>query len=64
MQNTVPDDAVPLLALFGLGRYGNGIARASRERGWWVLGVDFNPDLVRAGDPTGHPVMFGDAENP
>jgi Trk K+ transport system NAD-binding subunit len=35
-----------------------------RERGWRVLGVDFNPDLVRAGDATGHPVMFGDAEDP
>jgi Trk K+ transport system NAD-binding subunit len=50
--------------LFGLGRYGNGIARTLRERGWRVLGVDFNPDLVRAGDATGHRVMFGDAEDP
>lgn len=63
-QDSVPDDAVPLVVLFGLGRYGNGIARTLRERGWRVLGVDFNPDLVRAGDATGHPVMFGDAEDP
>jgi hypothetical protein len=63
-QDVVPDDAVPLVVLFGLGRYGNGITRALRERGWRVLGVDFNPDLVRAGDVMGHPVMFGDAEDP
>lgn len=60
----MPDDAVPLVVLFGLGRYGNGIARTLRERGWRVLGVDFNPDLVRAGDAMGHPVTFGDAEDP
>jgi Kef-type K+ transport system membrane component KefB len=63
-QDTAPDDAVPLVVLFGLGRYGNGIARTLRERGWRVLGVDFNPDLVRAGDAMRQPVMFGDAEDP
>jgi len=63
-QDVVPDDAVPLVVLFGLGRYGNGIARTLRERGWRVHGVDFNPDLVRAGDAMGHPVTFGDAEDP
>ena len=63
-QDTVPDDAVPLVVLFGLGRYGNGIARTLRERGWRVLGVDINPDLVRTGDAMGQPVMFGDAEDP
>ena len=63
-QDVVPDDAVPLVVLFGLGRYGNGITRALRERGWRVLGVDFNPDLIRTGDVMGHPVMFGDAEDP
>ncbi len=62
--DTVPDDAMPLVVLFGLGRYGNGIARTLRERGWRVLTVDFNPDLVRAGDAMGYPVMFGDAEDP
>jgi len=64
VQDSVPDDAVPLVLLFGLGRYGNGIARTLRERGWRVLGVDFNPDLVRAGDAMGHPVIFGDVEDP
>ena len=26
--------------------------------------VDLNPDLVRAGDAMGYPVMYGDAEDP
>ncbi len=64
MQDAVPDDAVPQVILFGLGRYGSGIARSLREGGWRVLTVDFNPDLVRAGDPMGYPVIFGDAEDP
>ena len=64
VQEAAPGDAVPQVILFGLGRYGNGIARTLRERGWRVLSIDFNPDLVRAGDPMGHPVMFGDAEDP
>jgi hypothetical protein len=63
-QHSVQDDAVPLVVLFGLGRYGNAIALTLRERGWRVLAVDFNPDLVNAGDAMGYPVMFGDAENP
>ena len=63
-QDAVPNDAVPLVILFGLGRYGNSIARTLRERGWRVLGVDINPDLTRAGDSMGYPVMFGDAEDP
>ncbi|MCR9186657.1 MAG: cation:proton antiporter [Halieaceae bacterium] len=60
----LPDDAVPQALLFGLGRYGFGIARSLRERGWRVLTVDINPDLTRHGDPAGYPVMFGDAEDP
>jgi Trk K+ transport system NAD-binding subunit len=60
----VPDDAVPLVILFGLGRYGSGITRALRERGWQVLGVDFNPDLVRARGVKEGAVVFGDAEDP
>ncbi len=63
-QDSVPDDPVPLAVVFGLGRYGNGIARVLRDRGWRVVGVDFNPDLVHAGDAMGYPVMFGDAEDP
>lgn len=63
-QDSVPNDAVPLVILFGLGRYGNNIARVLRERGWRVLGIDYNPDLVRKRDTMEYPVMYGDAEDP
>lgn len=29
-----------------------------------MLSVDYNPELVRSGDPMGHPVLYGDAEDP
>lgn len=63
-QDAVPDDSVAQIILFGMGRYGSGIARALRARGSRVLSVDYNPELVRSGDPMGYPVMYGDAEDP
>jgi Trk K+ transport system NAD-binding subunit len=51
------------IILFGLGRYGSGIAQILRERGVRLLSVDYNPDLVRS-VPMGHPVFYGDAEDP
>jgi len=63
-ENELPQDAVPTLILFGLGRYGSAMTRALRDKGWRVLTVDLNPDLVRSGDSMGYPVMFGDAEDP
>jgi Kef-type K+ transport system membrane component KefB len=50
--------------LIGLGRFGSGIAEILRANNYRVHGIDFNPDLVRAGDSTGHPVYYGDAEDP
>ncbi len=52
------------VVLFGLGRYGAGIAQALRERGCQVQSVDYNPELIRSGDNDGHPVLYGDAEDP
>lgn len=63
-QNEISDDPMQQVILFGLGRYGTGIAQALRERGCQVVSVDFNPELVRAGDPAGYPVLYGDAEDP
>lgn len=60
----VTDDGMAQIILFGMGRYGSGIARALRARGSRVLSVDYNPELVRSSDPMGYPVMFGDAEDP
>ena len=50
--------------LIGLGRFGSGIAEILRANNYRVYGIDFNPDLVRTGDRTGHPVHYGDAEDP
>jgi Kef-type K+ transport system membrane component KefB len=52
------------VVLFGLGRFGSGIARALRQRGYRVLGVDFDPDLVRRQEGQGYMVRYGDAEDP
>ncbi len=52
------------MILFGMGRYGASIAQVLRERGCRVQGVDYNPELIRSGDDMGHPVLFGDAEDP
>jgi len=50
--------------LFGLGRFGSGIVRELRQRGHRVLGVDFDPDLVRRQGGNGYAVRYGDAEDP
>jgi len=52
------------VVLFGLGRFGSGIARELRQRGHQVLGVDFDPDLVRRHEGQGYTVHYGDAEDP
>ena len=50
--------------IFGLGRFGNRVADGLKERGCRVLGVDFDPDLVRRLREAGHSVVYGDAEDP
>ena len=50
--------------LFGLGRFGIGIARELQQRGYRVLGVDFDPNLIRQQEENGYEVRYGDAENP
>ena len=57
------EDRVDVI-LFGLGRYGTGIAQALRSSGLYVMSIDYNPDLIRFGDTSGYPVFFGDAEDP
>lgn len=50
--------------LFGLGRYGLGIAVALKNSGKRVLGVDFSPEAVRHARAQGFDVVFGDATDP
>jgi Kef-type K+ transport system membrane component KefB len=52
------------VVLFGLGRFGSGIARELQQRGYRVLGVDFDPNLVRRHKGYGYVVRYGDAEDP
>ena len=49
------------VVVFGLGRYGTRLARGLRASGLSVLGVDFDPDVVRARPRDGLQVRFGDA---
>ena len=49
--------------LFGLGRFGAGIARELQKRGYRVLGVDFDPELLHQQEELGYVVRFGDAED-
>jgi voltage-gated potassium channel Kch len=50
--------------LFGLGRYGMGIARRLRQHGLKVLGVDFNPEVIRSWNEQDVAVIYGDATDP
>jgi len=50
--------------LFGLGRYGLGIAAALRASDRHILGVDFSPEAVRHARAQGFDVVFGDATDP
>ncbi|MDJ0514460.1 MAG: cation:proton antiporter [Methyloceanibacter sp.] len=50
--------------LFGLGRYGLGIASVLRDGGQRILGVDFSPQAVRNARAQGYDVVFGDATDP
>ena len=58
--------AIPVVdaILFGLGRYGNHIARHLRERGLKILGVDFNPATVADWQKQGLQSVYGDVEDP
>ncbi len=57
-------EAAPDVVVFGLGRYGSGLLEGLRARGLRVLGVDFDPEVVREAAAAGHAVRFGDAADP
>ncbi|CCQ54203.1 cation:proton antiporter [Crocosphaera watsonii] len=52
------------IILFGLGRYGGSLIRALQGSDLQVLGVDFNPELVRQWRNKGLLAFYGDAEDP
>jgi Kef-type K+ transport system membrane component KefB len=59
------DDHEPVEAVvFGLGRYGGRLLKQLRAAGVHAVGVDFDPEAVRALRAQGLPVHFGDGEDP
>ncbi|ABS64524.1 sodium/hydrogen exchanger [Parvibaculum lavamentivorans DS-1] len=50
--------------LFGLGRYGRALHSRFTESGLKVLGVDFDPDVIRQWKQRGAAVMYGDLLDP
>jgi voltage-gated potassium channel Kch len=58
-----PSRQVDVIVL-GLGRFGGALARRLEERGHSVLGVDFDPEVVRAWEQEGGAVRYADAEDP
>jgi len=50
--------------VFGLGRYGERIARGLIDRHFTVLGVDFDPRVVAHWRRDNLPAQYGDAEDP
>lgn len=52
------------IILFGLGRFGDHIARGLRSAGVRVLGVDFDPEAIRSWQDRHLPAQYGDAEDP
>jgi Kef-type K+ transport system membrane component KefB len=54
----------PDVIVFGIGRYGSRLAHALVQQGMHVLGVDFDPEVVRAQQHQGMNAHFGDGEAP
>lgn len=50
--------------LFGLGRYGNNIAKSLERSGRRVMGVDFDPGAVNRWNSKDRTALLGDAEDP
>ncbi len=50
--------------IFGLGRYGNNIAKSLERIGRKVMGVDFDPSAVERWKNKGRTAQLGDAEDP
>jgi hypothetical protein len=51
------------IIVFGLGRYGGRLIKSLMDKGIAVLGVDFDPEVVRILRHQGVPVHYGDAED-
>ena len=52
------------VVIFGLGRYGEGMARLFKKHGYKVLGVDFDPEALHKAQEEGTTAVYGDAADP
>lgn len=52
------------VVVMGLGRYGSRLLGQLHQAGVSAIGVDFDPEAVARLRKRGHPVYFGDAEDP
>lgn len=52
------------VVVLGLGRYGSRIAEGLAQQGLHPLGVDFNPEVVKAAGEQGIDALLGDAGDP
>ena len=57
-QGTLP--FAPDVIVLGLGRYGGRLAKGLDDEGLQVLGIDFDPEVVRSFKNEGYRVTFGD----
>ena len=64
VENEDPADARADVIVFGLGRYGSRLLAQLRADGVQAIGVDFDPEAVRALQHQALPVHFGDGEDP
>jgi Kef-type K+ transport system membrane component KefB/Trk K+ transport system NAD-binding subunit len=64
-ESDAPADEIrrPEIIIFGLGRYGRTIALELLARGRRVLGVDFDPQVIRNWKHDRLPAVFGDPED-
>ena len=53
-----------LIVIFGLGRFGDNIARELRQAGVRLVGVDFDPRMVVRWKRQNHNAQYGDATDP
>ncbi|MDD5718655.1 MAG: cation:proton antiporter, partial [Candidatus Krumholzibacteria bacterium] len=67
-ETTDEQDALSLprvdVLMFGLGHYGGSIVRGLIKRGQRVVGVDFDPQILRYWREQRVPVLYGDMEDP
>ena len=64
MERAQGDEPAPQVVVFGLGRYGSLLVERLDASGLRVLGVDFDPQIVRDERQDDFAVRFGDAQDP